>query len=892
MNIKQFRDSVKDYLRSADFTLKVLADNLGLHQQVLSRKLGGTGTAYLNHTEIKKIIQMLAEWKAISRWDQANELLNYLDCKATIFSDEEWESHPLNQLEKLAPVSQTPPPISTALTTYTTTFQLNNLPVPLTSLIGREQVVAQLGALLLKPATRLLSLIGPGGSGKTRLAIEVGRVYLNSFEQGVCFVDLAAVDDQTRVIPAIAKAIGLTTSDTTDSLQSFKDFLREQQLLLILDNFEQLTGASWVVEELLKAAPDLKIIVTTRVVLHLYGEQEFTVPTLDLPGPEMPVDSFSLYHYAAIQLFVERVKTVKPDFYLNDDNAGQIIQLCNLLNGLPLALELAASRVKLLPLPVLLERLASYKLDLLSNNSAYHIPWRQKTLRNTLDWSYNLLAPAEQQIFRELGIFRGSFSIEAVQTRLLGTGQGRTATLVIDQLQELLDNSLLTPLQTDEPGYGFSVSEGKLIGSARFKLLETIREYALEQLREQHELADLQIDYFNYYKRLVKNVRPQLNGPAQNQWLSFLDSEYANIMTIMNMVFSSLEGNSPAERQTLILAGLMMCRDLALYWDIRGFNNEASVISHHLLGCARQVGLYETPEYAWALSILGVIAGRLGDFAQSREMLEESLGLFEKFDEKSGMANALNHMGSNAQLCGDNDRALKLLSQAEELCRVMEDKSNLGRILVSASIINKTLSRFELANNQLNQALVIFQKQDNKLMIASCLHNLGATALSQLEISTALEYLNESLQMHIEQGDHRGIAYAYRSLGTIAYWKMDYTSAQNYLLDSLRLSFRIGDKYQIGMSLALLAIVNVAIFELQAVETGPAENTHFLQTAARFMGGSEAEFKAARATINSTYQNAYEEKVQTARAILGEAEFSANYSKGLTSPMNLTLKIW
>lgn len=891
MSIQQFREAVKNYRRSTAYTQKSLADALGLHQQVLSRKMSDISSTRLTHNEIKKIVQLLAEWKGIFTRDQAAELLGFVDLKPTIFSNEEWAASPLNQLET---ATVTPPPPAAPGPTnvadrpaLATRFRFDNLPVPMTSLVGRETDIARVGQILSRPATRLLSLVGPGGCGKTRLAIEVGRVLAGNFSQGVCFVNLADVTDPAYVGFAIAQACGLLKSETLDPLHDLKTFLRDYQLLLILDNFEQVTKAASLVEELLNAAPGLKIMVTSRVTLHLYGEQEFAVPPLDVPEPAGPPDDFNYHKYEAIQLFVERARAVKPDFALTPENGWMVARLCQELNGLPLALELAATRIKLLPIQVLLERLTAHKLDLLSG-SAHNLPGRQRTLRNTLDWSYNLLEPTDQRLFRALGIFRSSFSIEAAQA--IGSevfdGQFSDITLVLERLEVLLDASLIQQNQPNEVSYGFSLAGNELVTSARFKYLETIREYALEQLGRQGELARLQLAKAQYYLQLIRNLDKQLNGPEQVSWIGLMDSEYPNIRAAVEAMLSAIEKDGPAQQTELVLDGLELCRRITQYWDIRGHEKDGLSITQRFVGAARLAGLTGSLNYAWALSRAGAMTGRLGDLEQAQKIMEESLPLHRALGDDLGTANAVNFLASYAFNRGDYARAREFYLQSEEIVRRFPNKRYLGGLLISLADVERMLGNEDRAYDLYQESLAILQEQGNKWMVASCLFSLGVLAEQRQDYDNTLVYLNKCLEILRGQGDHRDIALVLHSLANVFYLQGHYPDAQSYLVESLRFSHRIDDKYQLGLSLALLAILNVTKFEVESAENGSGGQKHYLQSAARLMGSSQAQLKETQGVImDRVYRTLYEEKMRIARSRLGEAEFSENYTRGLTSPL-------
>jgi tetratricopeptide (TPR) repeat protein len=569
-----------------------------------------------------------------------------------------------------------------------------------------------------------------------------------------------------------------------------------------------------------------------------------------------------------------------------------VVQLCQQLNGLPLALELAATRIKLLPLQVLMERLSAHKLDLLSG-SANNVPRRQRTLRNTLDWSYNLLGPAEQELFRVLGIFRSSFSIEAVQaicSEVLA-GQFTGAAQVLDRLGVLLDASLILQAQPNELSCGFSLPGNNLVISARFKLLETIREYALEQLGRQGELARLQMAQFQYYLQLIRNLDKQFNGPDQVLWFNILDNEYSNIRTAVDAVLSRIEKDGLAEQTQAVLDGLEFCRRITVYWEMRGYEKEGLTITKHFLESARSAGLSGSENYAWSLSRVGEMIGRLGDVEQAQTILEESLRLHTALGDELGRANVLISQGSYAFLRGDFARARQLYLQGEEISRQFSNKRYLGGVLISLAHLEQVLGNLERAYDLFQESLAIFQQEGNKRMIAECLSKLGIVAEQRQDYDTALIYYNKNLQFVRTQADYRDMASIFHSLANVFYLRGDYCGAYSNLVESLRLSYRIGDKYQVGLSLALLAILNVTKFEADLVENVADERKHYLERAAQLMGSSEAQFKTVQIVVmDRVYKNLYEEKVQTARAWLGEGEFSFNFLKGQALPLALPVE--
>src|SRR5258708_25987355 len=401
MDVAALGGKVQEYLRGSGYT-----------QKVLSRKLHGNEDAHLTHVEVRRIISTLASWQVITTQDEAHQLLALAQMQPTSFSIDEWQSPPLSQL--VAKKSVQPQPFSDSKPEKPT--RRHNLPAPVTRLIGREWAVERLRRLLGRDEVRLVTLVGPGGSGKTRLAIDTAGALADAFAQGVYYVGLSGVRDPSQVPMSIIQGLGMTPAPSKPLVQSLITHLQEKKLLLVLHNFEQVAQAASTVGELLSAVPGLRVLVTSRVVLHLYGEREFSVPPLDVPDPSIVTSTDELWQYAAVQLFIERAQAVVPEFDLTVDNAESIVQICTRLDGLPLALELSAARVKVLPPALLLERLSvvGARLSVLTGG-ARDLPNRQQTLRNTITWSYNLLSSDERQWFGRLGVFAGSWSFEAAE---------------------------------------------------------------------------------------------------------------------------------------------------------------------------------------------------------------------------------------------------------------------------------------------------------------------------------------------------------------------------------------------------------------------------------------------------------------------------------------------
>ena len=468
INGKALSHYLREHLRGTDHFQNELANILGLHPKVLSRKLNGYEHAHLTTQEGLFAVDTLIRWKAITVQDEVLEFLALAQVAPDTFSIEQWQALSIDQ-DAGRKVKH-----SNLAGTIAIHSLQHHLPTSLTPLIGREEVIAQLRELVGNAEVHLVTLSGPGGCGKTRLAQQLANELKDAFADGVWFVPLASIGDAIMVPQSIIQGLQIRPTLAMTSVQNLIAYLQNKHLLLILDNFEHVGDATPVVSELLAAAPGLRVLITSRRVLHLYGENVFKVPSLDYPDSHGELDTEELLRYSAIKLFVERARALVPGFTLTLENAASITQICARVDGLPLAIELAAARVKVLPPEQLLARLEEARLPLLTGGSK-DLPDRQQTLRNTIKWSYDLLSPVEQAWFARLGVFSGGCSLEAAETmmRMLGnvdepSSQADTnaENFPLDLLVRLIDNNLLVRL----PVIG---------GQVRFTLLETLREYAL-----------------------------------------------------------------------------------------------------------------------------------------------------------------------------------------------------------------------------------------------------------------------------------------------------------------------------------------------------------------------------------------------------------------------------
>ncbi|HSH82989.1 MAG TPA: tetratricopeptide repeat protein, partial [Herpetosiphonaceae bacterium] len=608
------------------------------------------------------------------------------------------------------------------------------LPVPLTPLIGRAREVAAVCEAFEGPTVRVLTLTGPGGIGKTRLALQVAADIAPGFADGAVFVDLAPIRDPTLVPMTIAAALGLPDVDGHSLLARLQTALRERQMLLVLDNFEQVATAAYVVADLLAAAAGLKVLLTSRSVVGVYGERDFPVPPLTLPDLTDIPRLDRLMQAETVRLFVERAQAAKPDFCLTRANAHAVRDICHHLEGLPLSIELAAARVRLFSPQALLQRLTrgmSGRLQVLTGGPRT-LPARQQTLRSTVAWSYDLLDPREQRLFRRLAVFAGGCTLEAVE--VVCDVDGDLARDALEGLQVLCDNHLLQLRESVD-------------GEPHFSLLETIREYALEQLVISGELERLQQQHAAYFVTLAEAAEPALIGPRVGLWWDRLEREHANFRAALAW------SRTAACRDT----GLRLAVALGNFWARRGYLNEggawlAGALPQHETGASPYTEAYPALQ-AKALGLLGLFAQWQGDLDAAQRWHEESLGLFGELGDRAGSADQLSKLGMLFQLRGDYEQAGTLLEESLALSREIGDASLITWCRFFQGTLAYTDGNCGRAGELWEESLVRFRAEEQTWGIANVLAYLAMVTLDQGDDGRASAYLTESLTLLRELGE-------------------------------------------------------------------------------------------------------------------------------------------
>jgi len=642
------------------------------------------------------------------------------------------------------------------------------LPAQLTPLIGREQEVQTVCALLLSPDVRLLTLTGTGGTGKTRLGLEVATTLLDNFRDGVCFVSLASINDPELVIPTIAQSLGLWEAEDRPPLQLLKTYLQEKHLLLLLDNFEQVVIAAPFLTDLLVASLELKILVTSRAVLHISGEHEFPVPRLAVPDLKRLPDSEALLQYAAVSLFIQRARAIKPDFQLTRTNARIIGEICVRLDGLPLALELAAACIKLLPPQALLARL-QHSLQVLTGG-ARDMPARQQTLRNTIAWSYNQLDAQEQRLFRQLSVFVGGCTVLAVEA--LRTTLGDGTAMILDGVASLIDKSLLQ--QTEQEG-----EEPYLL------MLETIREYGLECLAASGEMQATRQAHAAYYLRLTEEAEQQLLGAEQVLWLDRLEREQDNVRAALSWLIES------GELETALRLGGALWR----FWWMRGHLSEGRAVLERLLMAS---GAGASSIRAKALIGAGVLTGEQGNWSQAEILCEESLRLFRALQDWRGIVTSLWMLGHAAITTGKYAEARILGGEALSLSRQVKDTWGIATSLEILTSTAHDEGKYEEARAWGEEYLTYARKAGDTRTTAHALLMLGVVNFSLGDLVRGHTLLMEGLALSKEVGDERNIAYALSFLGMVTFLQGEYATAPALFEESLARAGRVGDREAIA----------------------------------------------------------------------------------------------
>lgn len=798
-----------------------------------------------------------------------------------------------------------------------------NLPAQPTAFVGREKELAIVRSMFWKAGVRLVTLAGPPGIGKTRLGIEVAAELLDDFADGVFFVPLAPINDPELVASKIATILGVRESADQPIADALKQYLHDKQMLLVLDNFEQVLDAAMLVAELLTAAPRLKVLVTSRAVLHLRGEKEFPVPPLSLPDPKESIDAEALSRYEAVELFIERASDVKYDFTLTPENSLPVAEICRRLEGLPLAIELAAARIKILSPQGLLGRLES-RLTILTGG-ARDLLAHQKTLNSAIEWSYELLDQEEQRLFNALGVFVGGCSLDAVERicfREGNTGDGDRDIRLLNSLTALKDKSLLR-------------LEAQKDGEPRFGMLETIRAYAFEQLEASGTANAIRSRHAQYFAELAEESEAWLWGPTQSDVLDLLEVEHDNIRQALRWCADS-ELWEPA---------LHLAARIWRFWYIRGYIPEGR---NHLEGAIRNADCY-APELtheggeehasseSWRADLAeavfgaGWLAWMQGDLTGAAPLFERSLGLYRQVGDKRGVARALNKVGDVAGWGRDFNTMEALYRESLLVSREAGDLQGIGARLSTLGTMEYSYGNYEqareyyeeslqikralgdkrlIANTLIEigqvvegedeacswkiyeEALALYRDVHDKRGIATTLNNMGQLAHRRKHLAQARSLYEDGLEIRREIGDRWGVAWSLNNLGRLWCDEGDFAQARSFCAESLKMRTKIWNPRSLAESFETFA--RIVVMEYMRAgedrnrvqkEQGGQRELNALEKAVRLLAVAETLREANRMPVLRQDKSEYDQTVFTLRRLVPQAIFYRDWEEGQAMPL-------
>lgn len=692
-------------------------------------------------------------------------------------------------------------------------------------MLGRENELSSVRRLMQREEVLLVTLTGPGGTGKTRLSLQLGADLLDSFLDGVYFVELAPITDPALVAAAIAHTLGLKENGEHDIQAKLKTYLQTRQLLLILDNFEQVVPAAGLLGELLRNAPQLKLLVTSREVLHIYGEYEYVVPPLALPDPQRLPSAATLSQYAAVELFIQRAQMVRPDFHITNESAPAVAEICARLDGLPLAIELAAARTRLFSPQVLLQRL-QHPLSVLTGGSRDRTA-RQQTLRGAIDWSFNLLDAGEQLLFARLGIFINGWSLEAAEAICAD----QHVPDLLDGLQSLVDKSL--------------VRQGEAEGELRFTMLDTLHEYALECLArlDEQQTRTRHLDYFSNFAQQSVDVE---------EWLK-LDHDLENLRGALQWTLHSNQAQ----------VGLQLATTLWPFWERRGYFSEARDWLKRLL--------VSMPDAQPELRALAMIqAGRAsaihGAHTDAAEWFERAINVRQAIGDTAGVAAAMSDMGIALRDLGDYPRAQLIFEVALEIHRSIGNQLGLAVATDMLGCIARNQGNYSRAESLFHESFTLYEALGESNGMAVALHDLAEAAQLQGDWITAAALYERSILMFQQLQSQIMIAWSLHNQGYLWYHVGEQHRARANLAEALRIFRELQTTDGTAACLAAFAAIDIS---------DP-------RRAARLLGASDAICDASHQIYVPIYTSERAHTLAMLHAALDTADFEQSWQAGRT----------
>jgi len=770
----------------------------------------------------------------------------------------------------------------------------HNLPVQPTPLIGREREVGAARELLMRDEVRLVTLTGPGGTGKTRVGIEVAAGLPDAFADGVVFVGLAPIRDPGLVIPTIAQAVGVHDAGSRPVGETLAEYLRERHLLLLLDNVEQVLPAAPAIAELLAACPCLKVLATSRASLHVRGEREYSIPPLPLPAAGARSSAGDLANNPAVALFVQRVLDVRPEFVLTDEDAPVVAEICARLDGLPLAIELAAARVKVLSPEALLSRLER-RLPLLTGGPR-DAPERQRTLRDTIAWSHGLLDEAERRLFRRLAVFVGGCTLEAAEAVCRGgerdEGRGTSGTdpaSALDLVASLVDKSLLR--QGDGPG-----------GEPRFSMLETVQEFALEQLQAAGEETEVRNRHLSWCVELAETGQEGMLGPKGAVWCDRVAVEHDNMRSALTW---SLTDADPAKGSS----ALRLCAALFQFWFMRdhlaegrrwldaaldadrqrhrhddraGDESDGTADADGPVSVARP-GPFGAHPRVVAFNTLGTLQQQLGNLDEGRRSAEQALALARAVGDHLGVGHSLNQLGVIARSAGAYEQSVSLLEESASIFVELQDPHGCWRSFCNLGETRLRMGDLKAARPLVERGLAAAQAvgylwgtAQAQRMLGVILHRLGDT-------DRAIVALEHSLDGFATVRASHGRNWTLLDLGQAHLTARHPEAAAQRFRESLELCYAGGDRYSVARCLE-------GVGGSVTMATAHARGARWAD-AARLLGAAAALRQAINFAVAPVERPAIDRAAEAARTALGEDAYEMLLAEGGTLALSQAVEL-
>ena len=769
---------------------------------------------------------------------------------------------------------------------------LHAFPGQPTPFIGRQRELAEASALLRQPDVRLLTLSGTGGIGKTRLALQIATACADLFTDGVYFIALAQVSTTDDVLPAIAQTLGIREERGLSLFDRLLDMLSEKRLLLLLDNMEHVIGSAALLAELLACCPHVKMLVTSREILHVRAEHLFEVPLFAVPDLARLPELDELSHDPAVALFIQRAQAVRPNFSLTAANAADVVGICRRLDGLPLAIELAAARIKYGPPQIVLGQLEQ-GLDALKGG-ARDLSARQQTLRNAIAWSYNLLDEEQQRLFRRLAIFVNGCTLHAAQQVYRPNGNMLDTPDVLDGIEALVDKSLLR-------------QEAQAEERPRFLMLQTLREYGKECLVSTGELEATREAHALYYLAVAEGIVPKLAGAMEAHWLDYLETEHENMHTALSWFLERATHDTECVEQAV-----RFCSALIKFWEIRGYFQEAYTlltrtlaVSKHATGAVKVQVLYPLAVFqlmiqgdtekgralleesltlfrsindkagtAKVLRMLGQL--QIGEkTVEARSLLEASLALYEELDDSYGIGQVRNDLARAATTQGDYARARTLLESNLALYRTREDAHNRAYpLLLLAFVLFLTKGNQEIARYLAEESLEIFRGIGDRRFVAFVLQLLSELSLFQNDAEKAQTCCEKSISLFRDLDDRNGVAQSLLTFARVQAYKGDAAAAYNACKESWILLREVGDSEQ-----------RATCLEQVGELIGNAGKREQLEKAVQLWGKAATLRATLVAPMPPIYRTAYGKAVAIVREQLGIERFQMAWAEGRNIPV-------